>query len=29
MWNAAMESKSCRLTLLGNHYRRLADQGLL
>lgn len=29
MWNAAMESKSCRLTLLGKHYRRLADQGLL
>lgn len=29
MWNAAMESKFCRLTLLGKHYRRLADQGLL
>lgn len=23
MWNAAMESKSCRLTVLGEHYRRL------
>jgi len=23
MWNAAMESKSCRLTALGEHYRRL------
>lgn len=23
MWNAAMESKSCKLTLLGQHYRRL------
>ena len=29
MWNAAMESKFCRLTLLGKHYRRIADQGLL
>ena len=29
LWNAAMESKSCRLTLLGKHYRRLATQGLL
>lgn len=29
MWNAAMESKTCRLTLLGKHYRRLAVQGLL
>ncbi|CPZ28334.1 caspase domain-containing protein [Staphylococcus saprophyticus] len=24
MWNAAMESKSCKLTLLGEHYRKLA-----
>lgn len=24
MWNAAMESKGCRLTALGEHYRRLA-----
>jgi hypothetical protein len=23
MWHAAMESKSCRLTVLGEHYRRL------
>lgn len=23
MWNAAMESKSCKLTALGEHYRRL------
>lgn len=23
MWNAAMESKSCKLTTLGEHYRRL------
>lgn len=23
MWNAAMERKSCRLTVLGEHYRRL------
>ena len=23
MWNAAMESKACRLTVLGEHYRRL------
>jgi len=27
MWNAAMESKSCRLTALGEHYRRLAEKG--
>jgi hypothetical protein len=26
MWNAAMESKSCRLTALGEHYRRLVDK---
>ncbi len=26
MWNAAMESKSCRLTALGEHYRRLAER---
>lgn len=24
MWNAAMENKSCKLTALGEHYRRLA-----
>ena len=26
MWNAAMESKSCRLTALGEHYRRLVER---
>ncbi len=25
MWNAAIESKSCKLTALGEHYRRLAE----
>jgi hypothetical protein len=27
MWHAAMESKACRLTALGEHYRRLAEKG--
>ncbi|MCA9458258.1 MAG: caspase family protein, partial [Nitrospira sp.] len=27
MWNAAMESKACKLTVLGEHYRRLVDKG--
>jgi len=27
MWHAAMESKSCRLTVLGEHYRRLVEKG--
>ena len=27
MWHAAMWSKSCKLTMLGEHYRRLVDQG--
>jgi hypothetical protein len=27
MWNAAMENKSCKLTALGEHYRRLAEKG--
>ncbi|HEF4758625.1 TPA: caspase family protein [Pseudomonas putida] len=27
MWHAAMESKSCRLTVLGEHYRRLVERG--
>jgi hypothetical protein len=27
MWNAAMESKTCRLTALGEHYRRLVAKG--
>lgn len=26
MWHAAMESKSCRLTVLGEHYRRLVER---
>jgi hypothetical protein len=26
MWNAAMESKSCKLTVLGEHYRRLVER---
>lgn len=29
MWNAAMESKSCRLTALGEHYRRLVEKELI
>jgi hypothetical protein len=27
MWNAAMESKACRLTAQGEHYRRLVEKG--
>ncbi|MEQ5814088.1 caspase family protein [Marinobacter sp. NFXS11] len=27
MWNAAMENKGCRLTVLGEHYRRLVEKG--
>lgn len=27
MWHAAMESKSCKLTALGEHYRRLVEKG--
>lgn len=26
MWNAAMESRACRLTALGEHYRRLVEK---
>lgn len=26
MWNAAMESKSCKLTALGEHYRKLVEK---
>jgi hypothetical protein len=26
MWNAAMQSKSCKLTVLGEHYRRLVER---
>lgn len=29
MWNAAMESKSCKLTALGEHYRRLRERDRL
>ena len=27
MWNAAMENKTCKLTALGEHYRRLVEKG--
>ncbi|WP_136523559.1 caspase family protein [Geomonas ferrireducens] len=27
MWHAAMGNKACRLTVLGEHYRRLVEQG--
>lgn len=27
MWNAAMESKACKLTALGEHYRKLVEKG--
>lgn len=27
MWHAAMGSKACKLTVLGEHYRRLVEQG--
>jgi Caspase domain len=29
MWHAAMGSKSCKLTVLGEHYRRLVERGLI
>lgn len=29
MWHAAMNRKACELTVLGEHYRRLVDKGLL
>ena len=29
MWHAAMESKSCKLTVLGEHYRRLVEKQLI
>jgi hypothetical protein len=29
MWHAAMQSKSCQLTVLGQHYRNLVANGLL
>ena len=29
MWHAAMQSKSCELTVLGQHYRQLVADGLI
>lgn len=29
MYHAAMENKACKLTVLGEHYRRLIEQGLI
>lgn len=29
MWNAAMESKSCKLTALGEHYRKLIEDDII
>jgi hypothetical protein len=29
MWHAAMQSKSCKLTVLGEHYRRLVAEKLI
>lgn len=29
MWHAAMQSKSCELTVLGEHYRRIVADGLI
>jgi len=29
MWNAAMEGKSCKLTVVGEHYRDLVAKGLI
>jgi Caspase domain len=29
MWHAAMQSKSCELTVLGRHYRNLVSSGLI
>jgi hypothetical protein len=29
MWHAAMQSKSCELTVLGEHYRKLVAKGLI
>jgi hypothetical protein len=29
MWNAAVESKPCRLTALREHYRQLAEDGYI
>ncbi len=29
MWHAAMQSKECQLTVVGEHYRRLVADGLI
>jgi hypothetical protein len=29
MWHATMESKTCTLTALGEHYRRLVAEGMI
>jgi len=29
MWHAAIEAKSCKLAVLGEHYRRLVEQKLI
>lgn len=29
MWHAAMQSKACELTVLGEHYRRLVAEGMI
>jgi hypothetical protein len=29
MWHAAMQSKSCELTVVGEHYRELVEKGLI
>lgn len=29
MWHAAMQSKACELTVLGEHYRRLVSEGMI
>jgi hypothetical protein len=29
MWHAAMQSKACELTVLGEHYRKLVAQGMI
>ncbi len=29
MWHAAMQSKSCELTVLGQHYWKLVEEGLI
>ncbi|MEE7493092.1 caspase family protein [Methylobacterium oryzae] len=29
MWHAAMQSKACQLTVLGKHYRKLVESGMI